>query len=167
MLRGGFRGACHRAGHFGPDPVGSTYPTKRRSHEAKKGSGTPIDVYSNLRARRGTARAWRSALACRRSAAARTRKALARWAQLQARLPGTWQERLVRYASPNRGRKTSRGYTGVIRARLSQSSGSTPRTGPSASQHDARSRSGAACEAARKHRTRSARPVRIRNASPT
>ena len=38
---------------------------------------------------------------------------------------------------------------------LSQSSGSTPRLGRSTEGNDARSRSGAACEPARKHRTRS------------
>jgi hypothetical protein len=40
--------------------------------------------------------------------------------------------------------------------RLSQSSGCTPRTGRNAGGHDARSRPGAACEAARRHRPRPA-----------
>ena len=56
---------------------------------------------------------------------------------------------------PNRGAKTSRSYTGVTRARLSQSRECTSRTGRSAGQHDARSRSGADCKTAREHRTRS------------
>jgi hypothetical protein len=39
----GFHGACHRAGHFGPDPVGSS---GLQIHPAtKKGGGTPTDAY--------------------------------------------------------------------------------------------------------------------------
>jgi hypothetical protein len=44
---------------------------------------------------------------------------------------------------------------GVTRLLLSQSSGSTPRLGRSTEENDAQSRSGAGCEPARKHRTRS------------
>jgi hypothetical protein len=54
--------------------------------------------------------------------------------------------------------------------RLSQSSGSTPRTGRNTGGHDARSRPGAACEAARRHRPHPAiriasgmRPSWVRN----
>ena len=43
---------------------------------------------------------------------------------------------------------------GVTRPRLSQSSGSTPRTGRNTGGHDARSRPGAVCETARGNRTR-------------
>ena len=46
---------------------------------------------------------------------------------------------------PNRGAKTLRSYTGVTRARLSQSRERTSRTGRSAGQHDARSCPGAEC----------------------
>jgi hypothetical protein len=60
-----------------------------------KGSGTPKDAYVQPLHPAGAARAWRSALACRRSATALTRRALAHWARLQARLPGTWQERAI------------------------------------------------------------------------
>src|SRR5580693_2903150 len=48
---------------------------------------------------------------------------------------------------------------------LSQCSGSTPRLGRSTEGNDARSRSGAGCEPARKHRTRPHTSDRIRNAS--
>jgi hypothetical protein len=58
--------------------------------------------------------------------------------RLRARFPGT------------------RPCAGVARACLSQSSGSTPRAGRNAGGHDARSRPGAACEAARRHRPRPA-----------
>ena len=58
-------------------------------------------------------------------------------AQLQAMLPGIENQ------------------AGVTRSILSQFSGSTPRLGRSTEGNDARSRSGAACEPARKHRTRS------------
>ena len=44
---------------------------------------------------------------------------------------------------------------GVIRSIASQCSGSTPRLGRNTEGNDARSRSGAGCEPARKHRTRS------------
>jgi hypothetical protein len=44
-------------------------------------------------------------------------------ALLQAMLPGTRPERLVLYARPNPGAETSRGFTGITRACLSQSSG--------------------------------------------
>jgi hypothetical protein len=58
-------------------------------------------------------------------------------AQLQAMLPATWNQ------------------AGVTRPILSQSSDSTSRLGRSAEGNDAQSRSGADCESARKHRTRS------------
>jgi hypothetical protein len=56
--------------------------------------------------------------------------------RLQAMLPGT------------------RNQAGVTRSIASQFSGSTPRLGHSTEGNDARSRSGAGCEPARKHRTR-------------
>ncbi len=58
-------------------------------------------------------------------------------AQLQAMLPGTWNQ------------------AGVTRSIPSQCSDSTSRLGRSTEGNDARSRSGADCEPARKHRTRS------------
>jgi hypothetical protein len=57
-------------------------------------------------------------------------------AQLQAMLPGTWNQ------------------AGVTRPVLSQSSDSTSRLGRNTEGNDAQSRSGADCEPARKHRTR-------------
>ena len=66
-------------------------------------------------------------------------------AQLQAMFPGTWNQ------------------AGITRPLLSQSSDSTSRLGRNTEGPDARSRSGAVCEAARKHRTRTS--DRIRNAS--
>jgi hypothetical protein len=82
-------------------------------------------------------------------------------AQLQARLPGTWPERLVLYSRPNRGAETSRLSTGVTRAE---------KTCPSPAMHlarrswcrqaDARSRPGAeVMKPARGHRTRPCRPA--------
>ena len=53
--------------------------------------------------------------------------------------------RSIRYGRSNRGAKISRSYTGVTRARLSQSRERTSRTGRSAGQHDARSCPGAEC----------------------
>jgi hypothetical protein len=47
------------------------------------------------------------------------------------------------------------GPAGVTRPRLSQSSGSTPRTGHNTGGHDAQNRPGAVCETARGNRTRS------------
>ena len=58
--------------------------------------------------------------------------------QLQAMLPGTWNQ------------------AGVTRPILSQSSDSTSRLGRSAEGNDAQSRPGAGCKPARRHRTRSA-----------
>ena len=58
-------------------------------------------------------------------------------AQLQAMFPGTWNQ------------------TGVTRPILSQSSDSTSRLGRSTERPDARSRSGAGCEPARKQRDQS------------
>jgi hypothetical protein len=66
--------------------------------------------------------------------------ALAPFAQLQARLPGTWQERMIPVF-----RKIVRRSTGVTRARLSQSRESTSRTGRSTGEHDAQSCPGADC----------------------
>ena len=68
-------------------------------------------------------------------------------AQLQAMLPGTWNQ------------------AGVTRSILSQCSDSTSRLGRSTEGNDARSRSGADCEPARKHRTRSTLQIASRNAS--
>ena len=64
-------------------------------------------------------------------------------ALLQARLPGTRQERSIRKARSNRGAKTNRRDMGVTHARLSQSSESTSHTGRNAGRHDAQSRPGA------------------------
>jgi hypothetical protein len=53
--------------------------------------------------------------------------------------------RSILYGRSNREAKIFRSYTGVTRARLSQSRECTSRTGHSAGQHDARSRPGAEC----------------------
>jgi hypothetical protein len=53
--------------------------------------------------------------------------------------------RSILYCRSNRRAKISRSYTGVTRARLSQSRERTSRTGHSAGQHDARSCPGAEC----------------------
>jgi hypothetical protein len=71
-------------------------------------------------------------------------RAFARCARLQARLPGTRRERRsVTFPLP--GAVSGAVVAGVTRPNLSQSSGSTPQTGPSAGLHDARSRPGTEC----------------------
>ena len=71
-------------------------------------------------------------------------RAFARCARLQARLPGTRQERRsVTFPLP--GAASDAVVAGVTRPNLSQSSGSTPPAGRNAGLHDARSRPGAAC----------------------
>jgi hypothetical protein len=121
----------------------------------KKGSGTPADAWSPCPHQADAARVQRDALACRRSTAALAKGALAPFAQLQARLPGTRRDAASCKRAPTGGRRRCASNTGVTRARLSQSRESTSRTGRNTGAHDARSRSGADCEAARKHRTRS------------
>ena len=74
------------------------------------------------------------------------RGAAAAPAQLQAMLPGT------------------RILAGVTRRRLSQSREGTSRTGRSTGVNDARSRPGAVCETAPRHRARCRNQDRIRNA---
>jgi hypothetical protein len=130
------------------------HPTNHDNNKRKREAERRKTRRPNLCARRrhvyavganhlpGTARARQSALACRRPATALTCGALAPWAQLQARLPGTRTRNGIRWA-------------GVTRPFLSQSSGCTPHTGRSTGEHDARSRSGAVCKSARKHRPRS------------
>src|ERR1700728_2231242 len=76
-------------------------------------------------------RAPAGALAYRRSTTALTVGAFGPWAQLQARLPWDVAGRSILDGRPNRGAKTSRSYTGVPRARLSQSRERTSRTGRS------------------------------------
>src|SRR5579863_9717365 len=90
-----------------------------------KEDGTPTDAYGTA-APAGAARALPGALAHRRSTAVLARGT----AGPQGSAPGQASWDVV--------------STGVTRCLLSQSSGSTPRTGRSAGQHDARSRPGAA-----------------------
>ena len=104
-----------------------------RNDQKEKGSGTPTDVCINLRALRAR-RAPAGALAYRRSTTALTVRAFGPWAQLQARLPGTWQDVRSCKLAPTGEQRTSRSYTGVTRARLSQSRERTSRTGRSAGQ---------------------------------
>jgi hypothetical protein len=82
-------------------------------------------------------RAMRGAPAFRRFGRGSRQATVTSLAQLQAMLPGTWIE------------------AGVTRPILSQPSDSTSRLGRSTEGLDARSRSGADCEPARKRRTRS------------
>jgi hypothetical protein len=68
--------------------------------------------------------------------------------RLQAMFPGTWTDA----RSEEHARRKP---AGVTRPLLSQSSDSTSRLGRNTEGPDAQSRSGADCETARKHRTRS------------
>ena len=120
----------------------------------KKGSGTPADACSNLPCSwHGRCPPSISSPACgdmegaaRLSAFHRGSnvRAFARCARLQARLPGTRQERRsVTFPLP--GAASDAVVAGVTRPNLSQSSGSTPPAGRNAGLHDARSRPGAEC----------------------
>jgi hypothetical protein len=112
---------------------------KRREAKRRKAHANHLPRNINKRCRllmavRGSA-LFRSALAFRRFTAALAETPIP--TQLQAMFPGTWNQ------------------AGVTRPLLSQSSDSTSRLGLNTEGPDARSRSGADCEAARKHRTRS------------
>jgi len=109
-----------------------TKPPLYDSLPAHKGSGTPADAYE-MSAPAGAVRATvRSACADPPLRARSPVGVPPRFspeglsspvAQLQARLPGTWPERLIRYARPNRGAEILRFSAGVTRAYLSQPSG--------------------------------------------
>ena len=77
-------------------------------------------------------------------------------AQLQAMFPGTWTAHDPEKWIPvfRKDQAQLKKPAGVTRPILSQSSDSTSRLGRSTEGPDARSRSGADCEPARKHRTR-------------
>ena len=130
MLSGGFR--------FALPTLRSTMTTK------KKGSGTPTDVCVQPPRLTGAART----SGCARLSAFHYGSCRQGFRPLGA-TPGqaSWDVagRSILYGRPNRGAKTSRSYTGVTRARLSQSRERTSRTGRSAGQHDARSCPGAEC----------------------
>jgi hypothetical protein len=81
--------------------------------------------------------------------------ACAEAARLPALRRGSRQETSVSWLSSRPGFLGRGFFRALPGVGLSQSSGSTPRIGHSAEGHDARSRSGAACKTARKHRTRS------------
>ena len=66
------------------------------------------------------------ALAYRRSTTALTGRAFGPWAQLQARLPGTWQDVRSGTLAPTGERRPRALDTGVARARLSQSRDAPP-----------------------------------------
>ena len=142
MLSGGFRFAL---------------PTLR-SYEAKeKGSGSRQTCSANLRISRCGAHPFLFPLPRLRGRVGRGR------ARLSASHYGSYRQgfrplgatpgqaswdaagRSIRYARSNRGAKILRSYTGVTRARLSQSRERTSRTGRSAGQHDARSCPGTEC----------------------
>jgi hypothetical protein len=90
----------------------------------KKGSGTPTDVYLNLRALRAR-RAPTGALAYRRSTTALTVRAFGPWAQLQARLPGTWQDVRSGTVAPT-GEQRSCALTRALPAPACPSPGNAP-----------------------------------------
>ena len=75
----------------------------------------------------GAARALSGALACRRSTAALTVGPFGPRASTSGQASCDVAGRPILYGRPNRGAKTSRSYTGVTRARLSQSRDAPPR----------------------------------------
>jgi hypothetical protein len=90
----------------------------------EKGSGTPTDVFSqppHLTMRRAPA----GALAYRRSTAVLTVRAFGPWAQLQARLPGTWQDVRSGTVAPT-GEQRSRALTRALPAPACPSPGNAP-----------------------------------------
>jgi hypothetical protein len=110
MLSGGFR--------FALPTLRSTMTTK------KKGSGTPTDVCvqpPHLAMRRAPA----GALAYRRSTTALTVRAFGPWAQLQARLPGTWQDVRSGTVAPT-GEQRSCALTRALPAPACPSPGNAP-----------------------------------------
>jgi hypothetical protein len=114
--------------------------------KAKKGSGTPADVYSNLRILRCGARPCLFFLPRVRGRVGRGHARLSafhcgsckRHFRTFCSAPGqaSWDVagRSIRYGRTNRGAETLRSSTGVTRARLSQSRECTSRTGHSAGQ---------------------------------
>ena len=115
-------------------------PPYKQKKQGKRNA--PKDAWTNRRARRGAAA--RSAERARLSAFryGSHPRGVSPWGATPGQASWDADAIVIRQA-------------GVTRPFLSQSSGSTPRTGRSTGEHDARSRSGAACKAARKHRTRS------------
>ena len=117
MLSGGFR--------FALPTLRSAMTTK------KKGSGTPTDVCIEPPRLSGAART----SGCARLSAFHRGSYRQGFRPLGA-TPGqaSWDVagRSIRYGRPNRGAKTLRSYTGVTRARLSQSRERTSQTGHSA-----------------------------------
>jgi hypothetical protein len=121
-----------------PRPCKSTRPrqkreAKRRKEQCHHCRATPISVAASRCLGRGCAPFSEARPPSGASTAALAGTPVP--AQLQAMLPATWNE------------------AGVTRPILSQSSDSTSRLGRN--RNDAQSRSGADCESARKHRTRS------------
>ena len=111
----------------------STHPTKRNDDQEKKEAERRQTCVSTS-ASFDAARVRRDALAYRRSTTALTVRAFGPWAQLQARLPWDVAGRSILYGRSNPRAKILRSYTGVTRARLSQSRERTSRTGRSAGQ---------------------------------
>ncbi len=153
MLIGGLRGACRRAGHFGPDPLAQPTLRNKQKKEAERrqtcfltsasfGCGARPDLFSLPRVRGRVGRGHARLSAFHHGSDRRGSRPF-------GATPGqaSWDVagRSVLYGRPNRGAQASRCSTGVTRARLSQSRESTSRTGRSAGQHDARSCPGADC----------------------
>jgi hypothetical protein len=102
-----------------------------------KGSGTPTDVYLNLRALRARRASTANkstqfaqlicfdALAYRRSTTALAVRAFGPWAQLQARLPGTWQDVRSCTVAPT-GEQRSCALTRALPAPACPSPGNAP-----------------------------------------
>jgi hypothetical protein len=124
---------------------------RKEGGEAPKGACQPLPRNINKRCRSLMLRARQRAISGRARLPALLPRLLPETltspTQLQAMLPATWRQ------------------AGIARPILSQSSDSTSRLGRSTEGPDAQSRSGADCESARKHRTRSTFSDRIRNAS--
>ena len=134
--------------------------------ERKEGDGTPRDASSraaprgtNVTARPRFGRGAAPTGAARLSAFHRGSRRSVVTFRLSSRPGFLGRGGSTQSYGPPTGAKIAGRVTGVIRARLSQSRGSTPHTGRSTGAHDAQSRPGVGGKPARRHRTRSDRPA--------
>jgi hypothetical protein len=124
---------CFAEFTIGPDPLArnDVYWQRRRTNKGKRNAEKRCSVTA---VPHDTARALQGALASRRSTTAHTLGPRSPQASAPGQVSWDLAGRPILYGSLNRERKTSRSSTGVTRARLSQSSECTSRTGRSAGQ---------------------------------
>ena len=148
------RGACHRAGHFGPDPLAPRNDEHSRDAFRARALPPPRPKRIRPRQKRGRRSAERRMPTIVRAApanvaACRCPGAAAR--QFGARSPSGASPRLSPGLSHPGAAPGHASWdlvpAGVTRRLLSQSSGSTPRLGRSTEENDAQSRSGAGLRA--------------------